>query len=950
VPDVGSEGVVGSTPEQYLVSLSQIRDVAQQRAFISNNPLPSPSELLDSLTNRIVELLPRDPELAEVFAETAQYIAQLLGTSLASAQAIRAKAQVLYNKKRSADAHPLFEQAVELFNSAGADREVGRTLVVQMENLSFLSRYEEAIRLEPRARAALEKAGDTRYLCVLEIVLGNFHHRLDHFTESLSHYDAARRITDDPFQIAAIGMNRASTLTDMNRFDEAIESFEDTKHYCEKQGLHLWVDIADRELARMNFHRGNYSTALRLLEQVRGKHLIANDTRRIALCDRDRAEIYLQLNLFEDASNLARNAHELFARLGNRYEAAMCLTFLAIAEFKMMRDSEAQSAFLAARGIFEKDGNATWSALVDVWRAQLLIRQQQFSEAQELARNSAEVFEKQQVPVRAANARVLSAQSWQELDNPAFALEEAEKALEELEGFHAPWVSYQCYNTLGRLKELDGAIEPAEELYLKAISEMELLRGNIRLDELQMSFGKDKYQVYENMVNLQLKKGDLFSGFDFVERSKSRTLIDLLERNLDTVWDASAEESPRLQRIRKVREELNILYSRLNEVGASAAAGASDAATKDEISHRERELVELLRGLGSEKSGWATLQSMKLASAKDVQGILAKDEALIEYYMIGGQYLAFVITPDELHILRDLASVTDVRESLKGLNFQLTKFHLQNAYLDRHAPKLLEAAQFHLRNLYRQLMEKVEPLVRGRALAIVPHHILHYIPFHALFDGESYLIDRHDIVYGASASVIRICREKNVPKRSEDLVLAVADELTPFINEEVEALRELLPKARFFTGKEAREDKLKQYGPAAGKLHIAAHGIFRSDNPMFSSLRLGESWLNLFDIFNLQLGAELTTLSACETGMSAVWEGDELLGLARGFLYAGTPSLVVSLWTVNDRSTAQLMRRFYMSLNSDLNKAHALREAMLEVKSHFPHPFYWAPFVLMGKS
>src|SRR5947207_14874227 len=227
---------------------------------------------------------------------------------------------------------------------------------------------------------------------------------------------------------------------------------------------------------------------------------------------------------------------------------------------------------------------------------------------------------------------------------------------------------------------------------------------------------------------------------------------------------------------------------------------------------------------------------------------------------------------------------------------------------------------------------------------------MYYIPFQALYDGAKYLVDSHDITYGASASVLRICRQRKVQKTEEDLVLAVADELTPFINEEVEALRELLPNARIFTGTEAKEDKLRQYGPTAGKIHIAAHGIFRSDNPMFSSLKLGDTWLNLFDIFNLQLGAELTTLSACETGMSAVWEGDELLGLARGFLYAGTPSLVVSLWTVNDRSTAQLMRRFYMGLNSGLTKPHSLREAIIEVKKHFPHPYYWAPFVLMGKS
>ena len=119
---------------------------------------------------------------------------------------------------------------------------------------------------------------------------------------------------------------------------------------------------------------------------------------------------------------------------------------------------------------------------------------------------------------------------------------------------------------------------------------------------------------------------------------------------------------------------------------------------------------------------------------------------------------------------------------------------------------------------------------------------------------------------------------------------------------------------------------------------------------MFSSLKLGDTWLNLFDIFNLQLGSELTVLSACETGMSAVWEGDELLGLARGFLYAGTPSLLVSLWTVNDRSTAKLMRRFYEGLNRNLSKSRALQEAVLAVKAELPHPYYWAPFVLMGRS
>lgn len=942
-----------SNPEQYLASLAQIRDAALQRAFISKAASPPDQAFIESLSAKIRELLPRDPDLAEILAQTNLHIASLIDTPIAWAYATRSRAQVLYTMRKCAEAEPFFTRAVELFEQAGQIAEGGRTLVGQMDNLMYLSRYTEALDLGERARAALQKAGDTQYISTLEIALGNLYYRLNRYNDSLTHYERAQKAlanTDNYLAIAAIGLNRAHVLTEMNRFDEAVQSFELTKQHCEKHGMALWAAMADRGVSHMNFMRGNYSTALKILDAVRRKHEELDDARRVGLCDMDRAEIYLELNLFDDAAKNAARAFETFQRLGNRYEAAKCLTYQGIAEFKLLNDKEAETAFISARDMFMKEGNEVWVAVLDLWRAQLLIRQQQFSTAQELAQRSAEIFEKQQVPVRAANARVLSAQTWQELDDTASALEEAQRALDEIEGYHAPWVSYQCYNTLGRLKELDGSIAEAEDLYMKAIEEMESLRGNIRLDELRMSFGRDKYQVYENIVNLKLGKGDTRAAFQFVERSKSRTLIDLLEKNLETVWDTGAEESPRLQRIRKIREELNIFYSRLNEVGATARTSLSDTATKEEISSRESELVELLREVGSEKSGWATLQSMKLPEVKEVQAMLRPDEVLVEYYVIGDRFHAFVVGHKDFHVEREMTTTLEVRTSLKGLTFQLSKFHLQPAYIHAHADRLLTATQYHLRELYRQLIEPIKDFIGKRSLIIVPHHVLHYIPFQALYDGKNYLVDSHDIVYGASASVLKICRERNVQKRDEDLVLAVADEMTPYINDEVEALREFLPNARFFTGSEAREDKLRQYGPSAGKIHIAAHGIFRADNPMFSSLRLGDSWLNLFDIFNLQLGAELTTLSACETGMSAVWEGDELLGLARGFLYAGTPSLVVSLWTVNDRSTAQLMRRFYKELQAGASKSIALKEAIIEVKAQFPHPYYWAPFVLMGKS
>jgi len=132
-------------------------------------------------------------------------------------------------------------------------------------------------------------------------------------------------------------------------------------------------------------------------------------------------------------------------------------------------------------------------------------------------------------------------------------------------------------------------------------------------------------------------------------------------------------------------------------------------------------------------------------------------------------------------------------------------------------------------------------------------------------------------------------------------------------------------------------------------VHIATHGWFRQDNPMFSSISLGNSQLSLFDLYQLSLPAELVTLSGCGTGLNVVVGGDELLGLVRGLLYAGAQGVLVTLWDVNDQSTAEFMKLFYERLKTNPNKAQAVQYATAEIRKKYAHPFYWAPFVLVGK-
>ena len=132
-------------------------------------------------------------------------------------------------------------------------------------------------------------------------------------------------------------------------------------------------------------------------------------------------------------------------------------------------------------------------------------------------------------------------------------------------------------------------------------------------------------------------------------------------------------------------------------------------------------------------------------------------------------------------------------------------------------------------------------------------------------------------------------------------------------------------------------------------LHLACHGQFRPDSPLFSSLRLGDGWMTVRDAYTLDVGAGLVTLSACETGVSAIAPGDELIGLVRGFFYAGAPSLLLSLWTVDDEATAELMTDFYTHLRAGSRPAAALRAAQLRQMQERPHPFFWSPFVLTGR-
>jgi CHAT domain-containing protein len=239
-------------------------------------------------------------------------------------------------------------------------------------------------------------------------------------------------------------------------------------------------------------------------------------------------------------------------------------------------------------------------------------------------------------------------------------------------------------------------------------------------------------------------------------------------------------------------------------------------------------------------------------------------------------------------------------------------------------------------------------LQSAKHLIIVPHEFLHFIPFQALLDGDEYLIDAFTLSYAPSATVFAKCQSRTFDSQHGTLVMGVADAGAPLIRQEVETIAQAMPDSTLLLGDDATAEKLRTIGAGSRVIHIATHGFFRQDNPLFSGIKLGDSVLSLYDLYQCRLPAELITLSGCATGLNVVSGGDELLGLIRGLFAAGAGTLLLSLWDVDDESTAEFMGAFYRSRLEGKSNAAAL-QGISALRKKRPHPYYWAAFGLSGR-
>lgn len=523
------------------------------------------------------------------------------------------------------------------------------------------------------------------------------------------------------------------------------------------------------------------------------------------------------------------------------------------------------------------------------------------------------------------------------------ALETLAKALKTAEDFQNEAMVQAASGQIGRLLLQTGRAAEAVPYYKKSIDSVESVRSLLESEEFRSSFFEDKRRIYAGMIVALLQAGDQGEAFSYSERARSRAFLDILGSKVQL-----ARSGTLLEHERALQARVSVLRALIADQGTDSPGRER---LRKEFEEAQKAYNDFLTKVRSENKEQASLMNVEPFTLKQVQELLEPGVTLLEYFVVEQQALLWVVERDRLRFVRIPVSRNDLVAKVTALRDTMYQV----------AEK--EQSRQYSQELYRLLIEPALPHIQGKELLIIPHDVLHYLPFQALAsDKGRYLIQDYPIYYLSSASLMQFTREKRRAgkegKEEKALVMgnpSLGDEAynLRFAEREAKEVVRVYPKSAVYLRSKATKSRAVSLSPEYDILHFAVHGELNQDDPLSSGLLLvGEGKeggkLKASEIFSLNLKADTVVLSACETGLGKITNGDEIIGLTRAFLYAGAPSVITTLWKVNDRASYELMREFYANLKT-LKKSEALRQAQLKIMKEFPQPFFWAAYELNGE-
>jgi len=848
------------------------------------------------------------------------------------------------------------EAAVAALNEAQTDflslnlaHDAAATQVSKLVALAMLGSYDEAVSCGLAAREVFLAHGDLLNAGKIEHNIGNIYFRRDEYEAAEKFQRLAHQRfleIDDAAHLTKIENSLALTLSQQHKLGDAEKLYEQalTRAAADQQ-LSTQAAI-ESSIGTLALYQSRYDRALDYLERSRRNYERVGMSHLSAMTEQEIADAYLELNLVPEAAEIYERVTRTFAGLGLRAEEARARAYHARAAIILGQSEKAFSLLSAGAELYEHERNQTGTALIKLTEAQLLYAEGNCSRAKETASVAETTFVRSGAPRRLMFAHWLRGEAARCEGSTAEAAEILTAALKQF-GADQPDLAARCLTSLGRLAAASGDAAAARQSFVRAAKLIEDLRAPLPAEEFRTSFFADKLTPYHELARLALAEGLTTEAFEYVERARSRALTDTIGAALSAESATDEFEDRLIRNIEQLRAELNYFYRQFNLPRAAEKAREHASALAAEIRAREEKIVEVTRQLQHRGKYFAGKdEPLRLPY---LQQRLGDDSALVEYAEIDGELLAFVVRNDAVEVIRNLARAADVTSAVIQFRFQIDSLRFGSAVMRKHLPSLIERSAKHLQHLHQMLIAPLESRIAGRRLVIVPHSTLHYLPFQALYDGSQYLIERHEISYAPSAAVLQRCLEHKPGRFDKALLMGAADATIPRVGEEIESIKGLFPNTLALLNEQATTSELRRHAPEADALHLACHGHFRGDNPFFSSLQLADGYFTVRDAGALRLRCDLVTLSACETGLNAIAPGDELIGLARGFFSAGAPAIVLSLWTVDDEATGQLMHEFYRQLRQRRSATAALRAAQTHLLKAKPHPFFWSAFVLMGR-